>query len=218
VALSGKEYQKAIEMLSSIITDINPGLRTDTQISLSDLRKDITLAELDQLSVEYAALGDVYHESGKNEIAFILYENAELLNPDNATAYNNHAYFMSLDGLDLDKAESMSRKAVGKESNNPTFIDTLAWILHLKGKRSEAEETQRKAIDIIEKTSYSAPEIYDHYGDILLKNGKESEAAAAWQKALNLNPENVDEIKAKLNKLIESGVVIGTEDNAVNNE
>jgi tetratricopeptide (TPR) repeat protein len=219
VALSGKEYQKAIDMLSSIIHDIDPGLRTDTLISLSHLRKDITLAELDQLSLEYTSLADVYHESGNNTIAYILYENAELLNPDNASAYNNHAYFMSLDGLDLDKAESMSRKAVGKEKENPTYIDTLAWILYLKGRRDEAEETQRKAIEIIEKSSYPASEIYDHFGDILLKNGKESEAAAAWQKALKTEPENADEIRTKLNKLIESGVVPNTNsDNAIENE
>jgi tetratricopeptide (TPR) repeat protein len=126
---------------------------------------------------------------------------------------------MSLDGLDLDKAESMSRKAVGKEKENPTYIDTLAWILYLKGRRDEAEETQRKAIEIIEKSSYPASEIYDHFGDILLKNGKESEAAAAWQKALKTEPENADEIRTKLNKLIESGVVPNTNsDNAIENE
>lgn len=199
LAVQAEDYPAATGMFRSLIAEIDSTLRTDTLISLSDLRKDISLSDLDRLSSLYATLGDVLHQAGDKTDAYVSYENAVLLNPDNAMAYNNHAYFLTIDGGDLTKAEALVRQALkGRDADNPTYLDTLAWILHLKGDGEGAEETQRRAVELLEETSVPAPEIYDHYGDILLKNGKDSEAAEAWSKALGQEPDNREEIQKKL--------------------
>jgi len=41
---------------------------------------------------------------------------------------NNYAYYLSEEKTDLKKAEKMSAKAVEKEPNNSTYLDTYAWI------------------------------------------------------------------------------------------
>ncbi len=48
---------------------------------------------------------------------------------DNVMALNNYAYYLSEQGKDLHKAESMSYKTIKAEPNNGTYLDTYAWIL-----------------------------------------------------------------------------------------
>lgn len=201
MAVQAKEYKKAEAMYESMIHDLDAGMRTDTLVSLRDVRKNITLADLDRMSAIYTMYGDALHSAGEKEKSYMMYENAEELNPDNALAYNNHAYFLCIEGGDLDKALQLSKKALGgRSAGNPTYIDTHAWILYLKGDYEEAEKEQRKAIEILDKAEEEAPEIYDHFGDILMKNGKSEEAVKAWEKALEQKPENEADILKKLNK------------------
>ena len=55
----------------------------------------------------YGMMGDLYHERADLERAFAAYDNALTCNPDNASALNNYAYFLSLDERDLQKAMTM---------------------------------------------------------------------------------------------------------------
>ena len=43
---------------------------------------------------------------------------------------NNYAYFLALEERDLERALRMAERAVEHSANNPTFLDTQAWILH----------------------------------------------------------------------------------------
>ena len=72
------------------------------------------------------------------------------LDPYNATVLNNYAYYMAIHGKDLQRAEDMSRRAVQQEPDVPSFLDTYAWILHLKGEDSLARYYMRKAMERIE--------------------------------------------------------------------
>lgn len=86
----------------------------------------------------YQILGDVSHQLGRNADAYAAYDKCLAINPDNAGCLNNYAYYLSEENRDLDKAEAMSLKTVKENPNNPTYLDTYAWILYLQGRYEEA--------------------------------------------------------------------------------
>ena len=98
---------------------------------------------------------------------------------------NNYAYFLSLCGKDLDKAESMAAKAVYANPNNATFIDTYAWVFFKKKNYDMALLYIKSAISNADSPS---ADIYEHYGDILYMTGNHDEAVVQWEKALELEP------------------------------
>jgi hypothetical protein len=67
--------------------------------------------------------------------------------PKNLTAVNNYAYSMATHGGDLSRAEKMSASTIQAEPDNAVFLDTYAWILHLKGQNTLAEFYLKKALN-----------------------------------------------------------------------
>lgn len=132
-----------------------------------------------------AQLGDVLHDQGRDEEAYAAYDRALEFNPANLTCLNNYAYFLSLSGKRLDKAEEMSRLTVAAEGDNATYLDTYAWILFQKKEYAKArayiDETLRYAGETSEDAS-----LYEHAGDIYLRVSGYKAAATHWRKALNL--------------------------------
>ena len=112
------------------------------------------------------------------------------LNPESAVVLNNYAYYLALGGGDLKKAEELSRKAVSEQPENSTYLDTLAWILYLKGEYADALEIQEKAMELLAPGDESAAEFWDHLGDIQYRNGQKANAVESWKKALELDEEN----------------------------
>ena len=103
-------------------------------------------------------------------------------------ALNNYAYFLAVEGIELDKAERLSARAVKYEPENATYLDTYAWVYFKKGEYSLAL-TYIKAAFAYSEGEESA-ELYEHYGDILFMNGMHEEALPNWEKALELNPDS----------------------------
>ncbi len=139
-----------------------------------------------QLSSDLLAqLGDVLHDMGRAEEAYAAYERALEFNPANLVCLNNYAYFLSLAGKQLDKAEEMSRRTVAAEADNATYLDTYAWILYKKKEYAKArtyiDETLRHVDDTPEDAS-----LYEHAGDIYLRAAGYKAAAPHWRKALSL--------------------------------
>lgn len=191
VAQQAGRYDIAARVYRDLIDSVQPGLQLDSLVSLSMVRRNITADELDRLSNLVASLGDIYHESGDSLRSYRMYENALVFNPSNAMAANNYAYFLCTDGGDLDKALELSEKSLsGKDDDNPTYLDTYAWIQYLKGNYAIAEEYQQKAIEAQEKEPYQSAELYVHFGDIKEKLGKVAEALEYWRKAAGIFEEN----------------------------
>jgi tetratricopeptide (TPR) repeat protein len=134
--------------------------------------------QLDQ--VAFGSLGSSYYNLGEKDSAFVYFEKALKLNPNDEQVLNNYAYFLSLEKQDLEKAKSMSEKVVKKHPTNSTFLDTHAWVLFQMGNYEEASKVMNEAI-------LNDPEpsgvLLEHYGDILFHLGKVSEAMIWWKKA-----------------------------------
>ncbi len=116
-----------------------------------------------------AFLGDIYHEQGEEEKAFDAYERTLRNDPDNVLVLNNYAYYLAVKNQDLDKALEMSTKAITAEPNNPTYLDTHAWVLYMKGDYKEAEKHMKKAMQLLKEPDETYTK---HYDAILRKLGK----------------------------------------------
>ena len=93
---------------------------------------------------------------------------------------NNYAYFIALEGKELQKAHDMSYKTIEEEPENVTYLDTYAWILFLQERYEEAKAYAEKIIQL-------KPEmdgvLYHHCGDIFAKSGDIDRAVEYWIKA-----------------------------------
>lgn len=96
----------------------------------------------------YTLLGDLYHKMGDAAKCFEAYDSCLIYKPDDALVLNNFAYYLSLEKKDLKRAELMSRRSLLLDADNPTYLDTLAWILYMQKRYPEAKEVMDKAVEI----------------------------------------------------------------------
>lgn len=198
-AMIEDDYDTTIRIYSEIIRDMAPGVDALQPLEMKWLPTDIHIEELERMSSLYCSIGDAENMAGDTEKAYVAYENALMIDPENAMALNNYAYQLSEHGGDLEKAEEMSRRCLeiaGEE--NPTYLDTYAWVLYKTGNVDKAVEYQRKAIDKSVEDDSEVDELYLHYGLILSALDQKEEALNAWKRGLELNPEN-EEIKILIN-------------------
>lgn len=141
--------------------------------------------ELETVSNFYSSYADALHETGHRDEAYALYDSALVYNPVNTVALNNYAYFLSLDGIRLDYAREMSSKVLEIEPNNPTYIDTYAWILFLNKDYNEALSYIDKALEKVNDEPGDGS-LYEHAGDIYYHLDKRTEALRFWRKAETL--------------------------------
>jgi len=130
-----------------------------------------------------STLGDTYHELKENEKAYNAYDAVLRINSENTIVLNNYAYYLALDGVNLDKAASLAKKAVDLDPYNQNNLDTYAWVLYKQKKYNQALKWEQKALDNGGKTSGV---VVEHYGDILYQLGKHKEALTQWKKAATL--------------------------------
>lgn len=128
-------------------------------------------------------LGDSYNATKDYAKSDKAYEEALSFNPNNEVVLNNYSYFLALRKENLDKAEKMSATLVKNNPENPTFLDTQAWVLYLKQKYKEAKRVIEKAIS----TGKANATHFEHYGDILYQLGDIDGAVKQWEKARGMN-------------------------------
>ena len=123
-------------------------------------------------------LGDLYNTLKLYKKADSTYESALVYDPNSAHVLNNYSYFLSVRGEKLEMAKSMSGKLIKIHPNEPTYIDTYAWVLY----KMEDYKGAEKYLAIALKNS-NDPAIVEHYGDALFKLGREKEALKYWKEA-----------------------------------
>jgi tetratricopeptide (TPR) repeat protein len=101
-------------------------------------------------------------------------------NPTSSNVLNNYAYCHALENKDLPRALEMSRKTIEEEPENPTYIDTYAWVLFMLERYEEARAYADKLM-AIEGDKGSVE--YLHCGDIYAKCGLLDKAVEFWIKA-----------------------------------
>ena len=137
----------------------------------------------DIVSDLYSIVGEIYHSKGLKQEAYAAYDSCLQYKPDNIGTLNNYAYFLSVDGANLEKAEQMSAKAIAAEPKNATYLDTYAWVLYKLGRYAEAkiyiDQTLKFSTD-----STSDNTLYDHAAEIYAKLGDYKSAASFCEQAI----------------------------------
>ncbi len=150
----------------------------------------------------YAIMGDLLHEKGLKQQAYEAYDSCLQWKQDNIGCLNNYAYYLSVEGESLDKAEAMSKTTITAEPKNPTYLDTYAWILFRQQRFAEA----RIYIDqALQNDSDSSAVIIEHAGDIYAQCGDTNRAVDLWLEAKKLSADDDNKVlirKIKLRKYI----------------
>ncbi len=160
----------------------------------------------------YGQIGDLYYREGCKDSAFIAYDKALNLEPNNIGVLNNYSYYLSLEKKDLDKAEKMSARTVKVEPMNPTYLDTYGWVLFQQGAYMMAKIYIENAVKYSEeKGEELSAEVCEHYGDVLYMTDEKEKALEYWQKAKEKASTESDSESRKsktLGKKIETGKYI----------
>ncbi len=139
------------------------------------------------MSQLYASLGDVYNKMKNYSVSDSCYELSLTADPKNTYTMNNYAYYLSLRGEKLNRAESLAQKAVELDPNNINNMDTYGWVLYKEKKFTEAKTWIEKAL---KSGAEKNGTVLEHYGDVLYQLGDVTGAVEYWQKAKDNNVES----------------------------
>lgn len=175
--------------------------KNDEDAALHEFRQGVAQvradASPDLVSDLYAVMGDILYKKKDKQAAYAAYDSCLQWKDDNVMALNNYAYYMSEEGIDLHKAESMSYKTVKAEPNNGTYLDTYAWILFKEERYADAKTYIDAALKNSDSTENNST-ILEHAGDIYAMNGMIDDAMKYWKQALDDDGQNAV-LKWKIN-------------------
>jgi len=143
----------------------------------------------------YQNLGEAYQALKKFSSSEESFEAALSIFPDNIGLMNNYAYYLTLRKEKLDRAEEMAKKVMEKEPNQPSYLDTYAWVLFCKGKYAEALTIQQKAVQLGGDGNAT---LIEHLGDIYSQLGQFDKAMEWWRKAKSLGADRPEVLERKL--------------------
>jgi len=203
LAYDREEYGRVVEIVDEAHESVaeHAGLLNLKGNSLSRLSLDVeAAAALERTialdSTAFGAMGTlalIYDRLDRVERVVELYERAIELSDSAAVYMNNLAYTFAERGLELARADTLVDLALEMEPENPSYLDTKAWIEYRRGNHDEAVTWMKRAI---KQDRASAP-LYDHLGDIYMALDKRSKARKYYRKALDLDPGNAA-VAAKL--------------------
>lgn len=122
------------------------------------------------------------------------------LTPEQPLVLNYLGYSWVDQGMNLDEAFGMLRRAVELRPTDGYIVDSLGWANYKLGRHEEAVRELERAIDL----KPSDPVINDHLGDAYWRVGRKLEAGFQWNHARDLGPEPED--KERILRKIEHGL------------
>jgi tetratricopeptide (TPR) repeat protein len=186
------DYDKALDYIDKCIKMTNP----DQPRWL-----DSTLQKTEALILAYTKTSDnTYLQS-----ALDIYESLLIKMPNNTGILNNIAYILAENNRDLDKALEYIRRAYEIKPDDPTYLDTYAFILYKKGKYAEAVQMGQASIQQYEAQRITTPlEIYEHLGQCYEQLGETPQASDAYKQALETGKDNMPKpVKERITAAVE---------------
>lgn len=137
------EYLPAYSAYASILVG-----RNQTDAAIEQYKK---VVEKKPSASVHTLLGILEEARNNGAEAEKHYRKALELAPDSPIAANNLAWYIAETGGNLDEALTLAQSAVKKNPNTAGFYDTLGWIYHKKGLKTQAIEQLKKAVIIDER-------------------------------------------------------------------
>ena len=125
---------------------------------------------------------------GKWELAEADFRKALELNEDQPLVLNYLGYSLVDQGLKLEEALGMIKKAVELRPTDGYIVDSLGWVYFRLGRYEEAVSELERAIEL----RPADPVINDHLGDAYWMVGRRNEARFQWNHARDLGPDEKD--------------------------
>jgi tetratricopeptide (TPR) repeat protein len=146
----------------------------------------------------YYARGTSYERLKNWPAAEADLKKALALAPDQPLVLNYLGYSWIDQGKNLKEGMRLIEKAVQLKPDDGYIVDSLGWAHYKQNNFKEAVRFLERAVEIKPED----PTLNDHLGDAFWKVGREREARFQWSQALSLNPEpeDVDKIKAKIER------------------
>jgi tetratricopeptide (TPR) repeat protein len=118
------------------------------------------------------------------------------LNPEQPLVLNYLGYSWVDQGLNLEEAFKMLRRAVELRPNDGYIVDSLGWAHFKLGQYTEAAETLEKAINL----KPADPILNDHLGDAYWRVNRRTEAHFQWNHARDMgaDPEDLPSVLKKI--------------------
>ncbi|MFZ6649224.1 tetratricopeptide repeat protein [Undibacterium sp. TJN25] len=144
-------------------------------------------------------MGIFYQQLKQWNDAYAAYEKALRLNSKLVVAYNNLAWMAADRKERLDDAERWGAKAVELVPNEPSLKDTYAWVKRARGDNKAA----LALLESITVTGNPRAEFFYHLAIVREELGQKPQAAAAYKRALEINPQfgQAEDAKQRLGKL-----------------
>ena len=133
-------------------------------------------------------LAMMHEEDGERDEAIARYREVVKADPNNVIALNNLAFALSGRTGSLNEALPLARRAVALAPNEPTIVDTLAWIEHLLDNDREAA----RLLEPIIRRNAAPAEVHLHAAIVFAALGRHDAAEAQLKQTLQLNPELTD--------------------------
>ena len=111
-------------------------------------------------------------------------------------AYNALGYLYAEQGIKLDEAETLVRRALKSAPTSGAYLDSLGLIYFKQGKLDAAIKNLEQALRYLPDT----PEILSHLADAYLEKGLEQKALQTLEHAVQLEPDNA-ELQQKLDTI-----------------
>ena len=103
-------------------------------------------------------------------------------------AYNALGYLYAEQGIKLDEAETLVRRALKSAPKSGAYLDSLGLIYFKQGKLDAAIENLEQALRYLPDT----PEILLHLVDAYLEKGLKQKALQTLEQAIQLEPDNAE--------------------------
>lgn len=174
-------------ILGSIYGQRNENDRAMTELKRALEKTDPNDAEM--ISRIYTSMGDNMYQQELADSSYVYYSKAIQYDPTNTLALNNCAYHMACEGSNLDDALRYIEAVMRSETDNPTSLDTYAWVLFKRKDYTKAREIIDRTLELTPEDDLSA-DVLEHAGDIYFMDGDPDHALEYWKEALKLAPDN----------------------------
>jgi tetratricopeptide (TPR) repeat protein len=134
---------------------------------------------------EYANL---LEKSGRSADAERILRDLIARDPLDANALNSLGYMFAERGQQLDEAVTLLQRALKVEPDNPSFLDSLGWAYFKQGRMDLADPHLTEAAAKMPASSA----IQDHLGDLRFRQQRYADAAAAWERSLASDGQDID--------------------------
>jgi tetratricopeptide (TPR) repeat protein len=144
-------------------------------------------------------LGVLLDKKGAKEACIEQMQKILKINPNHADSLNYIGYTYAEQGIRLDEAMALIKRALEIRPDSGYIIDSLGWIYYKKGAYEEAVRQLEKAVQL----TPDDPTINEHLGDACLKKQDYEKALHYYEKALSLKPAQESQLKEKITEVQE---------------